>query len=87
MIKNVHGGTVDLLGEAIVMGRYPVGSSLPPEPLLCEELGVSRTVVREAVKSLIAKGLLVTGPKLGGKNALAPRSTSTWCWLKACEGV
>ncbi|WP_431104345.1 FadR/GntR family transcriptional regulator [Roseateles noduli] len=65
MIKNVHGGTVDLLGEAIVTGRYPVGSSLPPEPLLCEELGVSRTVIREAVKSLIAKGLLVTGPKVG----------------------
>ena len=53
MIKNVHGGTVDLLGEAIVTGRYPVGSSLPPEPMLCEELGVSRTVIREAVKSLI----------------------------------
>ncbi len=65
MIKNVHGNTVDLLGEAIVTGHYPVGSSLPPEPMLCEELGVSRTVVREAVKSLIAKGLLVTGPKVG----------------------
>ena len=65
MIKNVHGGTVDLLGEAIVTGRYPVGSSLPPEPMLCDELGVSRTVIREAVKSLIAKGLLVTGPKVG----------------------
>ena len=65
MIKNVHGGTVDLLGEGIVTGRYPVGSTLPPEPVLCEELGVSRTVIREAVKSLIAKGLLVTGPKVG----------------------
>ena len=65
MIKNVHGNTVDVLGAAIVTGRYAVGSSLPPEPMLCDELGVSRTVVREAVKSLIAKGLLVTGPKLG----------------------
>ena len=65
MIKNVHGSTVDLLGEAIVAGRYAVGASLPPEPVLCSELGVSRTVVREAVKSLIAKGLLVTGPKVG----------------------
>ena len=65
MIKNVHGNIVDQLGSAIVTGRYPVGSSLPPEPMLCEALGVSRTVVREAVKSLIAKGLLVTGPKLG----------------------
>ena len=77
MIKNVHGGTVDLLGEAIVMGRYPVGSSLPPEPLLCEELGVSRTVIREAVKSLIAKGLLVTGPKLGTR-VLAQEQ---WNWF------
>jgi DNA-binding FadR family transcriptional regulator len=46
-------------------GRYEVGASLPPEPVLCEEFGVSRTVVREAIKSLVAQGLLVTGPKLG----------------------
>ena len=65
MIKNVHGNTVDHLGEAIVAGRYAVGASLPPEPALCSELGVSRTVVREAVKSLIAKGLITTGPKVG----------------------
>ncbi len=65
MIKNVHGNTVDHLGEAIVAGRYPAGAVIPPEPMLCEELGVSRTVVREAVKSLIAKGLLTTGPKVG----------------------
>ena len=60
MIKNVFGTTVDLLGEAIVSGRYPVGDSLPAEPLLCEELGVSRSVLREAVKSLVAKGLLTS---------------------------
>ncbi len=65
MIKNVHGNTVDLLGEHIVSGRYPVGAAIPPEPQLCEALGVSRTVVRESVKSLVAKGLLITGPKLG----------------------
>jgi DNA-binding FadR family transcriptional regulator len=67
MIKNVHGNTVDHLGEAILAGRYPAGASLPPEPALCGELGVSRTVVREAVKSLIAKGLVSTGPKVGTK--------------------
>jgi DNA-binding FadR family transcriptional regulator len=65
IVKNVHGHTLDLLGEAIVAGRFATGASLPPEPLLGEQLGVSRTVVREAVKSLVAKGLLVTGPKLG----------------------
>ena len=36
MIKNVHGNTLDLLGEAIVAGRYAAGAALPPEPLLCE---------------------------------------------------
>ena len=65
MIKNVHGNTVDHLGEAIVGGRYAPGTAIPPEPMLCEELGVSRTVVREAVKSLVAKGLVSTGPKVG----------------------
>ena len=64
-MKNVHGNTVDHIGEAIVAGRYAAGMSIPPEPILCEELGVSRTVVREAVKSLIAKGLVTTGPKVG----------------------
>jgi DNA-binding FadR family transcriptional regulator len=65
MIKNVHGNTLDHLGHAILSGRYPPETSIPPEPLLCEELGVSRTVIREAVKSLIAKGLVTTGPKVG----------------------
>ena len=64
-IKNVHGTTLDLLGKAIVGGRWAIGASLPPEATLCEEFGISRTVVREAVKSLVAKGLLITGPKLG----------------------
>jgi DNA-binding FadR family transcriptional regulator len=65
MVKNIHGHTLDTLGQAILAGRYEVGASLPPEPVLCEQFGVSRTVVREAIKSLVAKGLLVTGPKLG----------------------
>ena len=77
VIKNVHGNTLDLLGEAIVAGRYPVGGSIPPEPTLCEELGISRTVVREAVKSLVAKGLLTTGPKVGTR--VMP--SEQWNWF------
>lgn len=77
MIKNVHGNTVDHLGEAIVAGRYAVGASIPPEPMLCQELGVSRTVVREAVKSLIAKGLMTTGPKVGTRVL----SEDHWNWF------
>jgi DNA-binding FadR family transcriptional regulator len=76
LIKNVHGTTVDLLGHAIISGRYAIGASLPPEPLLCEELGVSRTVVREAVKSLVAKGLIITGPKLGTR--VLPEDQWNW---------
>lgn len=64
-VKNVHGHTLDRLGADIIAGRYAPGSTIPPEPLLCEQLGVSRTVVREAVKSLIAKGLVTSGPKVG----------------------
>jgi DNA-binding FadR family transcriptional regulator len=76
-IKNVHGHTLDHLGQAIVGGQYPPGSSIPPEPTLCESLGVSRTVVREAVKSLVAKGMLVTGPKVGTR--VLP--SDQWNWF------
>jgi DNA-binding FadR family transcriptional regulator len=76
-IKNVHGNTLDHLGEAVVDGRYGSEGSLPPEPQLCAELGVSRTVVREAVKSLVAKGLLSTGPKVGTRVLPADR----WNWF------
>ena len=77
MIKNVYGHTMDHLGEAIVSGRYPAGATIPPEPLLGAELGVSRTVVREAVKSLVGKGLVSTGPKVGTRVL----SSEHWNWF------
>ena len=54
-----------------------MGTSLPPEPQLCENFGVSRTVVRESIKSLVAKGLIVTGPKLGTRVL----SEDQWNWF------
>ena len=75
--KNVHGRTLDLLGEAIVSGLHPPGSVVPPEPTLCEQFGVSRTVVREAIKSLVAKGLVSTGPKVGTRVLAAEQ----WNWF------
>ncbi len=75
-VRNVLGQTLDQLGESIVSGHHAVGSSLPPEPLLCSQFGVSRTVIREAVKSLVAKGLLITGPKLGTR--VLPESQWNW---------
>jgi len=77
MLKNIHAHTLDKVGLSILSGHYGVGASLPPEPLLCEQFGVSRTVVREAIKSLAAKGLLVTGPKLGTR----VRPADHWNWF------
>ncbi len=48
----------DLLTKSIVSGRYPIGAKLPTESNLCDDLHVSRTVVREALKLLKQKGLV-----------------------------
>jgi DNA-binding FadR family transcriptional regulator len=49
---------VESLTDSIVSGAIPSGSTLPVEPELCETFGVSRITIREAVKSLEAKGLV-----------------------------
>jgi DNA-binding FadR family transcriptional regulator len=53
-------GTTVLLTlvDKIVGGELPPESSLPTEATLCEVFGVSRTVIREALKLLEAKGLV-----------------------------
>jgi DNA-binding FadR family transcriptional regulator len=43
---------INELVDRLVGGELPTGASLPIEPVLCETFGVSRTVVREAVKAL-----------------------------------
>jgi GntR family transcriptional regulator, transcriptional repressor for pyruvate dehydrogenase complex len=44
--------------KAIISREYPAGSRLPSENELCRQFGVSRTSVREALKSLDAHGLI-----------------------------
>ena len=51
---------VELLGGEIRAGRYKPGERLPTEQELMARFEVSRTVVREAVASLKAEGLVVT---------------------------
>lgn len=53
------------LGTEIVTGTRPPGSVLPGEIELAQDLGVSRSVVREALRMLGAKGLLLSKPKAG----------------------
>jgi len=49
----------------IVEGKLQPGMKLPPEREFADQIGVSRTVVREAVHVLVTKGLLETRPGVG----------------------
>lgn len=49
---------VDDLVDRLVSDELAAGATLPTEPVLCETFGVSRTVIREAVKSLEAMRLV-----------------------------
>ena len=46
------------LRAQITSGEWPVGSRIPTEPELVEQLGVARNTVREAVRALSHNGLL-----------------------------
>jgi DNA-binding FadR family transcriptional regulator len=63
--RTIHQQVVDHLGQRIVDGEYAVGEQLPNEERLSEQLQVSRGVVREAVRVLVAKRLLSSRPRLG----------------------
>src|SRR5262245_18269788 len=49
----------------IIESRLQPGVQLPAERQLASQFGVSRTVIREAVRSLVAKGLLDVKPGSG----------------------
>lgn len=53
------------LGAAIVRGEYGDSQTLPTEAELCEQFDISRSVIREAVKMLTAKGLISSRPRQG----------------------
>lgn len=53
------------LGLSIVSGGYPQGSILPGDADLMYRFGVSRTVLREALKTLAGKGLIVARARIG----------------------
>ena len=63
--KRLHEFVVDELGSRIVRGELAPGASLPVEDDLASEFGVSRTVVREAIKVLAHKRLLKVRTRTG----------------------
>ncbi|VXC73259.1 FadR/GntR family transcriptional regulator [Sphingomonas sp. AX6] len=62
--RNLTYGMLDSLGRAIVTGSY-TDRTFPTEAELAKQHGVSRSVTREAVKMLTAKGLLSARPRQG----------------------
>jgi len=58
--RNLTAEVAERLAHEIASGRLAQGARLPTEQAMIAALGVSRTVVREAVAALRAEGLIVT---------------------------
>ncbi len=63
--RNFHSYVINEVGLAIVSGAMPVSSILPNDAEMMDRFGVSRTVLREALKTLEAKGLVEARAKVG----------------------
>lgn len=62
--RNLTYGLLNAIGRSIVIGDYE-GRPFPTEAELARQHGVSRSVTREAVKMLTAKGLVSARPRQG----------------------
>ncbi|MDN4633201.1 FadR/GntR family transcriptional regulator [Sphingomonas sp. PsM26] len=71
--RNLTYRLLDTIGLAIVTGQYET-QPFPTEAQLAQTHGVSRSVTREAVKMLTAKGLLSARPRQG----TIVRPSETW---------
>ncbi|MCO5732282.1 FadR/GntR family transcriptional regulator [Rhizobium sp. SSA_523] len=71
--RNFQSRVIHEIGAGVVSGRFAIGGTLPNDAALMDEFGVSRTVLREALKTLEAKGLLEARPKVGTKVAKKSR--------------
>lgn len=60
-----HAEVARSIGIDIIAGRFNEGAKLPGDAELTARFGVSRPVLREAVKTLVAKGLLSTKARVG----------------------
>ena len=63
--KSMHGRIVRDLGLSVVSGKLAPGDRLPTEASLMQTYDVSRPVLREAVRVLVAKGLVMSKQRAG----------------------
>ena len=71
--RNFHTFVINEIGLGIVTGKFPVGSILASDAAMMDTYGVSRTVLREALKTLEAKGMIEARPKVGTRVSPASR--------------
>ena len=73
--KNTLGCTIDAIGEYIRANRLQEGSSLPTEIELSQQLGVSRTILREALQHFRTLGIITAKSRTGAHlNRLFPEN-------------
>ena len=65
--RSLHVQVAREIARRILSGQLAQGQVIPGEMTLCEQFGISRTALREAVKLLTSKGLLESKPKIGTK--------------------
>ncbi|NDL65583.1 FadR/GntR family transcriptional regulator [Acerihabitans arboris] len=92
--RNLSYLLAEKLGQRILAGEYAAGDILPGEIELGDLFGVSRTAVREAVKILAAKGMLLPRPRIGTRilprhqwNFLDQELLSWWVTRENFDGV
>ncbi len=78
-VRNLHDQVIQELGRLIVNGEIKPGELLPREETLAQNMAVSRTALREALKVLGSKGLIETRQKTGTR----VRETRYWNQLDA----
>src|SRR5690348_7535085 len=86
--------TLDRLGNAIKLGLLSPGTRLPAERDLCEQLGIARSTLRQALTALVQSGYLVAVRGRGGGTFVAdappvveqPTAEVLATWREACDG-
>jgi DNA-binding FadR family transcriptional regulator len=85
--------TLERLGNAIRLGLLPPGTRLPPERDLCEQLGIARSTLRQALTALVQSGHLIAVRGRGGGTFVAdsppaherPTPEVLAGWRDACD--
>ena len=66
--STLHANLVGQIRKLLIEGDLEPGAKVP-ERILCERFGVSRTPLREALKTLASEGLLELLPRRGARAA------------------